>query len=92
MTFDKYLAKQLEDDEFRKEYELLQTVDKYKRRVVISASKRFSITISEAELIMQKSGINDLIDSNPSMIVHFAPEEWNENIESYLRAQEKSGV
>ena len=65
----------------------MTTIDRYKACVARSASKQFSITIHEAELLMQNSGINELIDNSPLMSSHFAPEEWHENIEAYLQRQ-----
>lgn len=66
----------------------MTTIERYKACVARSASKQFSITIQEAQMIMHNSGIEDLIDNSPFMSSHFAPDEWNENIEAYLRRQQ----
>ena len=63
----------------------MTTIERYKACVARSASEQFSISIVEAERIMQASGVNELIDNSPFMSSHFAPEEWNENIEAYMQ-------
>jgi len=63
----------------------MTTVERYKACVVKNASQRFSITILEAERIMHDSGIGELIDERPYMSMHFAPEDWEENFEAYMK-------
>lgn len=65
--------------------ECVMLIEKYKKCVARNASQRLSIPIHDVQEIMRNSGIDDIIDGNPLMSIHFAPEDWVENIEAHLR-------
>ena len=65
------------------------SIQKYKLCVAHHASKELGISVSEAERIMNISGINRIIDSDPVVSLHDDPDEWVENVKAYMLRTKK---
>jgi len=67
----------------------MESVQRYKLCIAHNASRELGIPLSEAEHIMNVSGINRIIDSDPVVSLHDDPEEWIENVAAYMRRKHK---
>lgn len=64
---------------------VMTAVQEYKECVACHISERFSISLADAMDIMEKSGINNIIDESPVVGTHYAPEEWEENVICFMK-------
>lgn len=59
-------------------------VRRYKLCVARNASKVLGISVTEVEHIMHVSGINSIIDADPTVSLHYDPDDWIENVQAYI--------
>ncbi len=62
-------------------------VEKYKRYVARDASSVLGISPEEATIVMEKSGVTQLIDDDPVVSMHYPVEDWTYNIRMYFERQ-----
>lgn len=58
--------------------------------IVRTAEKKLGLSWNEAALAVIKSGVCDIAHGDPEVSSHRDPEEWMENLETYLKKKENS--
>ena len=65
-------------------WKAMDAVQKYKRYVARDASASLGISIEEATMAMEISGVNHLIDEDPMVSTHYPVSDWTDNIRQYM--------
>ena len=65
-------------------WKTIDAVQKYKHYVAKDASASLGISVEEATVVMEKSGVNRLIDDDPMVSTHYPVSDWTDNIRQYI--------